>query len=280
MLGMGVMQLEIPITKMDTKMGKKTVHGHNIHTIFLGERIMTTNEKTEFDALDKLHIIILYRDGYQPIRKGVKRTTKTQVVVEDSTGKEIVFDRKHGIHRDRLGLNEATAYVFVTGFLIPKRNQADRWNRSSSNRLYLNDDAVFEALEKRAEDRIKAKQEARAIEEKKQEERNNAAALRMSETKVAHGTLPIVYYKHHGDQSVYVLEIKTQEKYRERKGDWETAIVKTRPNPYNPDKENKIEYTITYANGKSCSFASCSSRRAKDINEALWEVVNHCYHYW
>ena len=131
-------------------------------------------------------------------------------------------------------------------------------------------------------------QAAKEREEKRQKyEREQRLAAELAEVIAEfNGVLPIVYEQTYanGDR-LYVLQLPVKPEYAERKGGYETAMVKCvdcdAAPTYGSEAGKRVRASMAGITGNSGSgFRSTSSARYATDTEALWDSCRQCYHDW
>jgi hypothetical protein len=80
----------------------------------------------------------------------------------------------------------------------------------------------------------------------------------------------------------FQLPIPVHPRYFDSKRGWELILVRVWQEKAHDwltgEDKDALHYAYTNSNGNSSSFSSVSYKTAKDVEEALWESVNSCYH--
>jgi len=253
---------------------------------------MSTVQEHEYKVGD---VMILVRGGDYPVTSvNVDRLTKTQIVVRDP--------RQSDDPKQVLRFEKRTNWAERREGLLLHDSVGGRGRRCDIN-LY---DYTEEAMAKLLERREKTKQladERRAAQEQQRQEVEERRASELAEVKELCGGQLALITKLSTVQPdgtrFYVLEIPVSSKYTERKKGWELIVVKCKDTEEwdwrkcheMPEGSSEqaikmacttkiVEFAATYANGSTCSFASCSTQRAKNDEEAQWETVRDCYNSW
>lgn len=129
----------------------------------------------------------------------------------------------------------------------------------------------------------------------KEQERKDRHDAEVAEVKAAWATKDLRNPTSFGDvmpdgSRVYTLDIPVKAEYVERKLGWERIIVRCKDvEDYDWDRLHKaeneedakvrrVEMAMTYCNGSSHSFTSCSTEKHDSDEDGLWEAMRHCYH--
>jgi len=247
-------------------------------------------------------VMILVRGNEQLTTINIDRLTKTQIVVRDP--------QQPDDPKQVLRFEKQTNWAERREGLLHHDSVGGRGRRCDINLYDYTEEAMVKLLERREKNKQLA-DERRATQEQQRQEVEERRARELAEVKGLCGGQLMLITKLSTVQPdgtrFYILEIPVSPRYVERKKGWELIVVKCVGRQeedwekYGEWREvhrgeelteevieagrvactvKIVEFAVTYANGSMGSFASCSTQKAKNDEEAQWEAVRDCYNSW
>lgn len=212
-------------------------------------------------------VIVVHRDGKPEVARVEKVTPKYSIRV---VGFKDLF-KPQDCYREQ------------TYWEVPDSN----W-RHSPLRVYEWNEANLAQLEYDYSQVLEGRAAAKVVQDARQAEREAEDARKMAETKAACGGSLIcrqrMVERLPDGARLYALSLPVKADHERKKG---YSIVMVKVWDYDPAFswpgkiiEEKVEAAFTYADGSTRSFASCSTYKAKDDEDALWQAADYCYHSW
>lgn len=227
-----------------------------------------------------LKVLYVVRDGAEFQEGTVTKVTKaTFKFVTDHNGKE------HGPFSNAPNWNKEYEVW-----------KAPKWGRDAR----VVEDTIVnrqEIIDRNA--RLQAEREQKVLQAKiRQQEREEEEARQLEVVMDAcgcHSGLPLKQMRSMetmpDGSRIYTLVIPVKPEYVERKKGWELIIVRCKdvddmdwdsPRDENGDRKmiRLVEAAYTYTNGESYSFASISTSKYKNDQDAVWDAIRSQYHSW
>lgn len=179
-------------------------------------------------------------------------------------------------------------------------NSRDAWNcyavpveKYSSWEAHLHSEEKFSELLDKHHDNVKARSSRAAEQQRKADERERE---RQDQIDTVKALIPSGVMSHFVCQTMpdgtrlYTGTVPVKENLRERKGGWSWMAVKCKDveeldwDAERVDGERpiiqKVEFAVTYADGNSHSFPSCSCEKVDTDEEALLEAARYVHFNW